>query len=68
MNALLTKLGVASTTSVVLTEALNLEALYSALITLAVSVLSVLTVEGINWLRGFIKSKTNKLDDKSGRN
>lgn len=65
MNTLLTKLGVASTTSVIVTEAVKLDTLWSALISLAISIVSVLAVEGINYLRVFLTSKTKKLDDKS---
>lgn len=57
MNTLLAKLGVAGTTSVVVTEAVQLDALYSALITLAISIVSVLAVEGVEWLKSFIKRK-----------
>ena len=63
MNTLLTKIGVAGTTSVVLTETLNLDTLWNALLTLAVSILSVLSVEGIAWLKKHITSKTNKIDN-----
>lgn len=64
MNSLLTKLGVAGTASVVAVETINLDTLWSALLTLAISVLSVLTVEGINWLRRFIVKKTEELKSK----
>ena len=64
MTSLLTKLGVAGTTSLVVCEAVNLEPLYNALITLAVSVVSVLTIEGIQWLKQFIKSHTKKDENK----
>lgn len=63
MNLLGTKIGVAGTTSVVLTEALSLDSLKSALISLAVAVLSVLTVEGVNWLKNFIVSHTKAIKD-----
>lgn len=63
MNHVLTKIGVAGTTSLVLTETLNLNTIYNALITLAVSILSVLSVEGINYLRKLIVSKTKKLEE-----
>lgn len=63
MNNIITKIGVAGTTSLVLTETLNLNTIYNALITLAVSILSVLSVEGINYLRKLIVSKTKKLEE-----
>ena len=62
MKNILTKLGVAFPTSVVLTESLNLDVLYNALITLAVSILSVLAVEGVNWLKNKIIENTPKID------
>lgn len=60
MKSILAKMGIAGTTSVVLTEALSLDTLWSALITVAVSVLSVLAVEGVNWLRETIIKHTPK--------
>ena len=65
MNKLLTKLGVASVSSITLTEALTLDALWSALISLGVSILSVLAVEGISLFKSWILSKKKQLDDKS---
>ena len=62
MNTLLAKLGVAGTSSVVVTEAVQLDALWSALITLAISIVSVLAVEGVNWLKNYIISKTKKVE------
>ena len=64
MNNLLTKLGVAGTSSVVVSEATpNTNPLLNALITLGVSILSVLAVEGIAWLKAFIKKHTHKEKD-----
>ena len=60
------KIGLAGTTSLALTESLNLDVLYNALITLAVSICSVLAVEGVNWLKNYIISKTKKVDEKGG--
>lgn len=60
MNKLLPKLLLASTASLTVTEAVNLEPLWNALITLAVSLLSVLTIEGIAWLRAWFKARTPK--------
>lgn len=60
MRNLLTKLGLAGTSSLVVTEAVQLDTLWNALITLAVSICSVLAVEGVQWLKSYIKSKTKK--------
>lgn len=65
MNYLGTKIGVASASSVVLSEALHLENLWNALISLGVSILSVLAVEGIALLKAYLQNKKEKLDDKS---
>ena len=62
-NTLLYKLGIAGTTSVVVTETTNLEPLWNALITLAVSIATVLAVDGVHWLSEWIKSKTPKNKD-----
>ena len=67
MRYVLQKLGVAVPTSVILTESLNLDVLYNALITLAVSVLSVLAVEGVNWLKNYIISKTVKVKNNDSK-
>ena len=64
MNTVPIKLGLAGTASVVATEVVNADMLVSALITLAISVLSVLTVEGVNWLRKWIVAKTNEIKNK----
>lgn len=70
MRNILAKLGVAGSTSLVLTESLQLDALWNALITLAVSVVSVLAVEGVTWLKNYIIKHTAKVnqkeDDKGG--
>ena len=60
MNNLLVKIGVAGTTSVAIAEAVNPAPLLNALITLGVSIVSVLAVEGIAWLKAFIKKHTDK--------
>lgn len=64
MKNLLSKLGLACSTSLVLTESLNLDVLWNALITLAVSILSVLTVEGVNWLKNWIVNHTKETENK----
>lgn len=63
MKNIIAKIGVAGSTSLVLTESLNLDVLWNALITLAVSICSVLAVEGVNWLKNYIISKTKKIED-----
>ena len=63
MKNLFTKIGVAGTTSIVITETVNLELLWNALITLAISICSVLAVEGVNWLKNYIISKTKKNEE-----
>lgn len=67
MNNLLIKLGVASTTSIVVTEAVNPAPLWNALITLGVSVITVLSIEGIAWLKAFIKKHTAKDTDEENK-
>lgn len=64
MNNVIAKIGVASTTSILVVESVNLEPLWNALITLAISVVSVLSVEGINWLKNYIIKHTKKDEDK----
>ena len=64
MNTTLVKLGVACTSSVMVVEAVNLEPLWNALITLAISIVSVLTVDGIAWLKNKIKKDMEKDKDK----
>ena len=60
MNTLFSKLGVAFGVSLVVNEAVNLQPLWTALITLAVSIVTVLSVEGVAWLKAWLKSKTAK--------
>ena len=60
MNNLLSKLGISVGASLLVTEAVNLEPLWTALITIAVSIITVLTVEGVAWLKSWLKSKTAK--------
>lgn len=63
MNNVLLKMGVACTASLALTETLNLDVLWNALITLAVSIVSVLAVEGVAWLKNQIIKHTPKVDE-----
>lgn len=60
MNTLFTKLGVAGVTSVAVVEAVNLEPLWNALITLAISIVTVLSIDGIEWLKHKIKKDMEK--------
>lgn len=63
MNNLVAKLTLAGTASVVATEAVNPAPLLNALITLGVSIATVLSVEGVTWLRNYIKKHTPKSDE-----
>lgn len=67
MKYFLEKLGLSATTSIVLTESLNLDVLWNALITLAVSIISVLSVEGVNFLIKWIKKKTEQIDNEESK-
>ena len=60
MNNLFTKIVIATGASLTITENVNLQPLWTALITLAVSLITVLSVEGVAWLREWFKSKTAK--------
>ena len=62
MGKFFTKLFVSVGASLTVTESVNLDAFWNALITLAVSVLTVLTVEGVAWLRAWFKARTPKQD------
>ena len=60
MDKLFTKLGISFGVSVAVAENVNLQPLWTALITFAVSVLTVLTVEGVAWLRAWFQKKRAK--------
>ena len=60
MNYLFQKLGLAGTSAVVITESVNLDVLWNALITLAVSIVSVLSVEGVMWLKNRLTRNLKK--------
>ena len=60
MNQLFTKLGIAGVTSVAVVESANLEPLWNALITLAISIVTVLTIDGMEWLKAKIKKDIKK--------
>ena len=57
MDKILTKLGIAFGTSVTIAESVNLTPLWNALVTLAVTIITILTVEGASWLRAYFKKK-----------
>lgn len=63
MKNLFTKIGIAFGTSVAVVESVNLQPLWNALITLAVSVVTVLSVEGVAWLRAWLKNKRAKQEE-----
>ena len=65
MNNLFTKLSVAGLTSVAVVEAVNLEPLWNALITLAISIVSVLAIDGIQWLKAKINKDIKKTEKDS---
>lgn len=60
MNNLINKLIIASGASLVVTENVQLQPLWTALITLAVSIITVLTAEGIAWLKAWFNKKKAK--------
>lgn len=60
MNKIFTKLVTAFGASVAVTENVRLEPLRTALITLGVSVVTVLSVEGVAWLKEFLEAKRAK--------
>lgn len=60
MNNLFTKIAVSFGASATVAESVKLDSLWTALITLAVSVLTCLSVEGVAWLRAWFKAKKAK--------
>lgn len=68
MNKLISEIVLAGSTSLVVTESVSLEPLWNALITLGVSILTVLSVEGIMFMRKWFEQKTKKLEDKPQEN
>ena len=65
MNNLAVKLSVAFGSSLIVAESVNVEPLINALITFGVSVVTVLTIEGVAWLRSFLKKKTKQNEDEN---
>lgn len=68
MNKLISEIVLAGSTSLVVTESVSLEPLWNALITLGVSILTVLSVEGIMFMRKWFEQKTKKLEEKPQEN
>lgn len=68
MNKLISEILLAGSTSLVVTESVSLEPLWNALITLGVSILTVLSVEGIMFMRKWFEQKTKKLEEKPQEN
>lgn len=60
MNNIVAKLTASIGASLIVTESVNLEPLWTALITFAVSIITVATVEGIAWLKAWFKAKKAK--------
>ena len=54
---------VATTTATILTETLNLDSLYTALVSFAVSLVTIVGGELIKYLSSYLKNKTKKLED-----
>ena len=67
MNNLAVKLSVAFGSSLIVAESVNVEPLINALITFAVSVVTVLTIEGVAWLRSFLKKNTKQNEDEKDK-
>ena len=65
MDKIFAKLGIAFGTSLTICESVNLQPLWNALITLGVSVITVLSVEGVSWLRAYFKRKKEE-EEKRG--
>ena len=57
MGKLLAKLALSAGASLTVVESAQLEGLWNALLTLAISLISVLTIEGISWLKASLKKK-----------
>lgn len=60
MDKFISKLVVSAGASLVVTENVSLQPLWTALITLAVSVITVLSFEGVEWLKSEFKKKKAK--------
>lgn len=60
MDKLFTKIITACGASLIVTENVQLQPLWTALITLAVSLITVLSVEGVSWLKSWFNKKKAK--------
>ena len=60
MGKLLAKLGLSAGASLTVVETAQLDSLWNALITLAISLISVLTIEGISWLKAWLQKRKAK--------
>ena len=65
MTKLVYKFGLAGISSIAVVESVSLEPIWNALVTLAISIISVLMVEGIQFLRKYLQKKMKDLDKKS---
>ena len=65
MNSFLAKLGISTTSAIIITEAVNLDYLWTALITFAVSLITLAGGELVKYLVAFFKKKTKDLENES---
>lgn len=63
MNSFLAKLGIATGSAIIITEAVNLDYLWTALITFAVSLITLAGGELVKFLVAFFKKKTKDLEE-----
>ncbi len=63
MNSFLAKLGIATGSAIIISEAVNLDYLWTALITFAVSLITIAGGELIKFLTAFFKKKTKDLEE-----
>lgn len=68
MNKVFSELVLAGSTSLVVTESVSLEPLWNALITFAISILTVLSAEGIMFMRKWFEKKTKRLEQDENKN
>lgn len=64
MQSALVKLGVAIPTSLIIAESLELNSLWTALVSFAVSIITIVGGEIIKFLVAYFKNKTEKLEHK----
>ena len=65
MNKLLAKFTIAGVSSLAVVESVSLEPIWNAIVTLCISIISVLMVEGVQLLRKYLQKKIKDLDKKS---